>query len=178
MNHQQTVATHEPDRLAKQRDERILILAPTGGDQEIIAAAAAEGCCTAEIVADMAHLCAAIDEGAGALVLVDAAFSPADIASLRAALRKQPAWSALPILLICADVAQEEARQRFLHLVGLLHPMGQNVHKEERPLDSRLLIEWFEVALHERRSTSSAAASSPCSRRFPSGSSCWTPPDA
>src|ERR1700677_2449709 len=59
----------EPDRRQALLEERVLILVPAESDAKFISAAAAQGGFTAEIAADMAHLCAAISEGAGAVVL-------------------------------------------------------------------------------------------------------------
>jgi hypothetical protein len=60
----------QADRSEPPRDERIFVLAPAA-DAEVIAAASAEGGFSVQRVDDMASLCAAIGEGAGAVVLVD-----------------------------------------------------------------------------------------------------------
>jgi hypothetical protein len=57
------------------REERILVLACEERDAQAISSAVAEGG-YAEIAPDMAQLCAAVREGAGAVVLVDAGASP------------------------------------------------------------------------------------------------------
>jgi PAS domain S-box-containing protein len=145
-----TGATHEPGRPIAPREERILILVPTTSDAEYISAAAAHGGFTAETVADMAGLCAAIGEGAGLVLLVDAGFSPTDIAALRETLRAQPPWSDLPILLLGADVEREEARQRMLRLLEVLEPVGSALLME-RPLNSAILVTRFTVAMRARR---------------------------
>ncbi len=93
-------------------EERILVLAPDESDAEAISAAALEGGFSAEVVADMGRVCAGIGEAAGAVVLVDAGWPPADIAALREALRAQPSWSDIPVLLVGADVERDEARER------------------------------------------------------------------
>ena len=114
------------------------------------AAAATEGGFTAEIVADVAALCTAMAEGAGAVALVEASFSPADVDTLRDALRAQPPWSDLPMLLVPADVDRDEARQRMRWLVEVLEPVG-NVQLAERPLESWVLVRRFTAALRARR---------------------------
>ena len=142
-----------------QREERILILAPPrNNDAENISAAATEGGFTPEIVADMAQLCMAIGEGAGAVVLVDAAFSPADVAALRDTLYEQPPWSALPIMLIAADVEQDEVTERFFRLCELLQPTKNTLYLGERRLGKRLLINWLGSALDGRRRQYAARA--------------------
>jgi PAS domain S-box-containing protein len=104
-------------------EERVLILAPTGRDAEDISAIAVEGGFTPEIVADMAHLCAAIGQGAGVVVLVDSAFPTAEIAALGETLRAQPSWSDLPLVLVApADVERFEARERMDRIVETLGP--------------------------------------------------------
>ncbi|APR78692.1 two-component hybrid sensor and regulator [Minicystis rosea] len=105
----------------------------------------------------MSSLCAAIGEGAGAAVLVDASFSPAELEALRDALRAQPTWSDLPILLVCADVERDEARPRMRRLVEILQPVG-DVHLVERPLEGWMLVTQFTAALRARRHQYAARA--------------------
>jgi PAS domain S-box-containing protein len=137
-------------RSAERREERILILAPTGTDAEVISAAAAEGGFASEHVADMASLRKAIGEGAGALVLADAGFSPAEVGSLRETLRAQPSWSDIPILLVSADVDRDEARQRLRRLVDMLQPVGC-LHLVERPIEAWMLATRFTSSIRARR---------------------------
>jgi PAS domain S-box-containing protein len=151
------VSADEPRRPAAGREERILILAPAPSDASAISAAATEGGFTAEIVADMTSLCAAIGEGAGATVIVDAALSPAELGALREVLQAQPTWSDLPILLVLADVERDEARPRMRRLVELLQPAG-NVHLLERPLEGWMLVTRFTAALRTRRRQYAARA--------------------
>jgi PAS domain S-box-containing protein len=144
-------ATEEAARAAEQRAERILILAPTGTDAQVISAAATEGGFTPEIVDDMASLCTAIAEGAGAVVLVDEALSPVDVAVLREMLRAQPSWSDLPILpVLSAEVDREEALQRMRRLVQSLQPVV-SLHLLERPLEGWILVTRFTAAIRARR---------------------------
>jgi PAS domain-containing protein len=131
-------------------EERILVLAPEARDAEDISAAAVEGSFTVEVVPDMASLCHAVRAGAGALMLVEASFSPAEVASLRETLLEQPPWSELPILVLAADVEREEARLRMLHLADLLAPVPM-LSFWERPLFRRMLIGRFAAALRVRR---------------------------
>jgi PAS domain-containing protein len=139
-----------------QSQERILILAPET-DAQVISAAATEGGFAAEIVADAASVRAAIGEGAGAVVLVDAELSPADIGALREALEVQPSWSDLLLILVSADVERDEGRQRMRRLVELLGP-SSNLHLLERPLESWMLVAGFSAALRSRRRQYAARA--------------------
>jgi PAS domain S-box-containing protein len=134
---------------ATEREERILILASSGTDAETISAAAAEGGFTAEVLADLSSLRAAIDEGTGAIVLVEAAFPPAEVEALRETLRAQPTWSDLPVLLVSADLEREEARRRLQHLVRGLQPGDMQL--VERPMEKWMLATRLATALRGRR---------------------------
>jgi len=138
---------------ADRPEERILVLAPVeSSDARVISDAATEGGFTAEFFADAAALCAAIGEGAGAIVVVDTAPAAVQTEALRHALRAQPTWSDLPVLLVAADA------ERMRRLVEALQPVG-NVHLLlKRPLESWALITRFTAALRMRRRQYAARA--------------------
>jgi PAS domain S-box-containing protein len=134
---------------AAPREERILILAPSETDAETISAAATEAGIAAEVLPDMASLCAAVGEGAGAIALVEAELPAAEVELLREALRAQPTWSSLPVLLISADVERDEARRRLHGLVQGLQP--GDAHLVERPMEKWILATRLAAALRARR---------------------------
>jgi len=109
----------EPDRRQALLEERILILASSGTDAQVILAAAVDGGFTAEAVADVASLCTAIVKGAGAVVLVEADFSPADVSALRSPQFQWTGREGLPGLRGYAYGKQEGRQARVtLHLLN------------------------------------------------------------
>jgi signal transduction histidine kinase/CheY-like chemotaxis protein len=134
-----------PDR--DPRAERVLVLAPTGRDAEVVVAALADAGIAAERCADIQALCRGIEEGAGGALIAEEALSPDAIAALDATLGAQPPWSDLPIVLVTGRGEHNEARAR---IVELLEPAG-NLAIMERPFRKLTLCTVFESVLRARR---------------------------
>jgi len=134
---------------ANERDERVLILAPSRRDGPTVAAILERAGLGAETFMGLADLCSALDDGAGAALVVEEAVStPTTKALLQACLERQPPWSEPPIVLVMADGSRgstgfgrgSEAFAVFGNLVVL-----------ERPLRSATLVSTIRSALRARR---------------------------
>lgn len=131
----------------QQIDERILVLAPTGGD----AANAMDLLKRAGFVAkrcdDLAELCELVNEGAGACLIAEEALSGALIVTLADTLKKQPSWSDIPIVAITSGGDTTQASLRAFHV---FRSTG-NITLVERPFRAITLVSTLQTALRARR---------------------------
>jgi len=111
-------------------DERILLLAPSGRDCELIAQILKNAKLWPYISKSMEELCLQVPAGAAALVIAEEAINSKNIGVLVEALHGQPPWSDLPVLLMTGGgEATEQSRFR----LRLFDPLG-NITLLERPL--------------------------------------------
>jgi signal transduction histidine kinase len=129
------------------RELRVLVLAPRGRDARVIcevlqrAGICAERCVTVE------DLGQEFQAGAGASVLTTEALSVSKIQVLEQVLDLQPAWSALPFLLLTGGGASTQRSMRQLALLERL----RNITLLERPLRRVTLVSAVQVALRLRK---------------------------
>jgi signal transduction histidine kinase/CheY-like chemotaxis protein len=128
------------------RAERLLILAPTGRDAELASAALGARGLACEVARDIASLCAALEEGAGAVLLAEEVLAPAAAQRLAAWVLRQPPWSDLPILVVTSMGGALDVRGEAL---DRLAPLG-NVTLLERPLRRMTLVSAARSALRAR----------------------------
>jgi signal transduction histidine kinase/DNA-binding response OmpR family regulator len=129
-----------PDREA---GERVLVLMPTARDAERTVGFLEEENIASEVCADLAELWRSLRAGAGALLLTDEALSSDTAGQLSEALREQPAWSVLPILVL--------AREGWSRVGEHLAPEQSSLVIVERPVRTRTLIGVVRSALRDRR---------------------------
>lgn len=87
--------------MSRQVDERVLIMAPVGRDAALTTRILQRAGFSTGICPDLPALSAAIAEGAGAVLLTQEALrSSASHGALSRELESQPAWSALPLVVI------------------------------------------------------------------------------
>jgi two-component system, sensor histidine kinase len=131
-------------RDARSREDRILILAPTGKDavlaQEILERAGLFGfrCC------QMTEVLAELNVGAGALLIAEEAFADDPAGTLAAWLGQQPPWSDLPVLVLARPGANSAAVR------GAIEQLG-NVTVVERPTRVATLVSVVRTALRSRQ---------------------------
>jgi PAS domain S-box-containing protein len=101
-----------------------------------------------QICGSLVDLCGRIGEGAAAVLLAEEALSAAQLPELLKALRAQPAWSDLPLLILTSATHQDDAAS--VEILKLFGPSG-NVTLLERPLRSVILVSTVQVALRARR---------------------------
>ncbi|HEX2225164.1 MAG TPA: ATP-binding protein [Thermoanaerobaculia bacterium] len=130
------------------REERILILAPTGRDAMLAAGLLAQELTQEEVdcqcCGNGVELCQAIAAGAGAVLLAEEALVPATLEPLRTALADQPPWSDLPLIVFTRG---DSSSGEILKLLGPLC----NATLLERPVRLTTLVSAVRAALRARR---------------------------
>ncbi len=129
------------------RDERILVLAPTGRDGPMIAKSLHQAKLTAQVVADVTELCQAWDEGAGAALIAEEALPNEPLSCLVQAIQQQPVWSDFPLVLLTTG---GKTTRTSMAIVLALEPRG-NVTLLERPVRILTLVSALQSAVRARR---------------------------
>jgi signal transduction histidine kinase len=125
----------------------VLLVTPTGRDAELIQAALQASSVQSEPLRDVAEAVKSLQaREAGALLIAEEALGHQEIALLALALKEQPAWSALPVLVL--TVGEQETFQRRLH-ERQRSSLG-NTTLLERPIRSATLVSSVKSALHAR----------------------------
>ena len=124
-------------------EQRVLIFPPSRRDGEVtceVLRRAGLHCAVRNEAFEVAH---GIEAGAGALIMTDAALAAPGIETILASLSRQPAWSDLPVVLLCQPGAQTPP---VAHLFTAL----TNVTVLDRPTSARTLASTAQAALRGR----------------------------
>jgi signal transduction histidine kinase/ActR/RegA family two-component response regulator len=124
-------------------DERVLMLAPTGRDGELICSVLEDGGVKCRVCPDMLDLCRSLHEGGAALLIAEEALADGAYRDLVAVLAQQPPWSEPPILLLSERGADSETITEALLSLG-------NVTVLERPTRVPTLVSAVHSALRSR----------------------------
>ena len=124
----------------------MVLLTPTGRDAVLIAGAFERFGIEAQACTDSEALSSEIAAGVDSVVIAEEAISPKVIAEVGKALRDQPPWSDLPIIVLSAN--GESARHLEPRLERLA-PLG-NVTVVERPVHPATLLSVVNAALRAR----------------------------
>jgi two-component system, sensor histidine kinase len=127
--------------------ERVLLLSPTGRDAAILKDQLVRRGFVVEICPDIAALCGAIDEGAGAAFVAEEGLIGDALGCLSETLRRQPTWSDLPVV-VMTEAGETTAYSR--RLQAIVHAAG-NVTLLPRPIRLVTLFSVIESALRSRR---------------------------
>lgn len=129
------------------RELHILIYALFGRDAEATQRILSSVSIESEVCHDIDALCAALERGAGAILLAEEALAPSAVQRLTAVLGAQPSWSDLPVI-VSATEAPEERRG-----FGLMSRLGEGVNLSilERPVRARAMVSAVRSALRARR---------------------------
>ena len=123
------------------REEAVLILAHDAALSRKVLEDAGMECAPCR---DIGDLCAGIDDGAGIAVLAEEALTHETLELLRLAIRRQPAWSDFPLLVLTAEGADSELVLHTLETLG-------NVTLLQRPVRVPALVSAVRTALRARR---------------------------
>jgi signal transduction histidine kinase/ActR/RegA family two-component response regulator len=125
--------------------QRILILAPIGRDAELLCTHLQKGGMPCHVCSNMDEICAAIDEGAGALMFTEEALTPEATHKLALVLQAQPAWSEVPVIILTGLPSFETKHRSFREL-------GQrtNITLVDRPVRIQSLISAAQSSLRAR----------------------------
>lgn len=129
------------------RDERILILAPTGRDALMTARFLNEAGLPAQVCATIEEMCREILDGAGLAFLTGEALTTEALRCLTEALADQPTWSDIPLLVLTSGGAQTPANADALNTLG----EAGNVTLIERPVRVTTLLSAIKSTLRARR---------------------------
>jgi PAS domain S-box-containing protein len=127
------------------RDERVLVLLPTERDAGRMADTLAKASLAGVPCRDLPHLGRELAAGAGALLVTEEAILADRAGVLAAALRTQPAWSAVPLVVLAAEGSDSGQKQE------LFSGVGANVTLLDRPVRVRSLLSVIQAALRTRR---------------------------
>jgi signal transduction histidine kinase len=124
-------------------DSRVLILPPTRRDGEVTRELLNRAGISCHVCYTPADMSAEMAAGAGALVLTDAALTPGNLDPVLTHLARQPAWSDLPVVLLC---------QTGVHAPPTTRVIGAftNVTLLDRPTSARSLLSAVQTALRAR----------------------------
>ncbi|HZJ54808.1 MAG TPA: ATP-binding protein [Myxococcaceae bacterium] len=136
------------------REERILVLAPTGRDAALAGQTLERAGLVAELLRSADVLATAIEEGAGAVLITEEALSPRTVDLIASALDRQPPWSDLPLVVFAAPMDRQASSAR---LDWMSERLG-NVTLVERPVRVATLVTTVKAALRARRRQYAARA--------------------
>jgi signal transduction histidine kinase len=127
-------------------DERILVMAPTGRDTELVCTLLENAGLICAGYSTPESFFAALPDGAGALLITTEALSPAVIQTLAHVLADQPSWSDLSLVLL-SQPHQKVAEAQ------LYEQLGANVSLSllERPIQPTTLLVLFQSLIQGRR---------------------------
>ena len=130
----------------KAEGERILILAPTGRDSELLAGAIENAGLEAAVCPDMDGLCSSLASGGAVAVVAEEALTRSGSDQLDKALADQPSWSDIPVVVLLSPGATLSSSR------ALLAQFAQNGNPIllERPVRSIALVSTLQAALRAR----------------------------
>src|SRR5436190_878599 len=100
------------------RDQRILILAPTGRDAELTARFLADTSLVAHVCITIDEVCEQMEQGAGVVLLTEESLRTRSVAFLARALMSQPKWSDIPIILLTSGGSESPVNMEILSSLG------------------------------------------------------------
>jgi len=124
-------------------EQRVLIFPPSRRDGEVTRELLRRAGLLCAVCHDAAEVAHEIDAGSGVLIMTDAALALPGIQIILTSLSQQPAWSDLPVVLLCQAGPQTPAVARIL---GAL----TNVTVLDRPTSARTLVSTVQAALRGR----------------------------
>ena len=125
---------------------RVLVLSPTAGDANPIRSWLADAGVGADFFSDPVPLCAAVEAGAGAVIVAEESFTPGASRLITETLAGQPPWSDLPMLVLAAP-----GREPAVPCDRASLSNGPNVILVERPLHGASFLCAVRTALRARR---------------------------
>ena len=124
-------------------EQRVLIFPPSRRDGEVTREVLRRAGLMCAVYHDAGEVAREIDAGTGALIMTDAALAITGIQTVLTSLSRQPAWSDLPVVLLCQTGPQTPA-------VAGITSAFTNVTVLDRPTSARTLISAAQAALRGR----------------------------
>ncbi|HET6837115.1 MAG TPA: response regulator [Gemmatimonadales bacterium] len=132
--------------MEKSVGERILLLAPTGRDAELLAGTLGQAGFATSVCADMDALCTALPEGGAVAVIAEEALGGPATDRLKRTLGQQPSWSDIPIIVLLSSGATLASSRA---LLSHFSEHG-NLTLLERPVRSIALLSTLQSAVRAR----------------------------
>jgi signal transduction histidine kinase/ActR/RegA family two-component response regulator len=129
-----------------QRDQRILIFAPTGKDAELMGRFVSDTGLTSHICITIDEVCEQMKQGAGVVFLTEEALTTRSLGCLAQSLMTQPNWSDIPIILLTSGGSESSVNDESLASLGAIG----NVSLIERPVRMMTLLSAIKAALRAR----------------------------
>ena len=130
----------------RHKDGRVIIIAPVGQDAEAIAAFLDGKGFETQICHELDEYSQQVTDSAGALLLTEEALESAQGSLLLDALKAQPPWSELPLIVLTSG-----GESRRVGLLNLAAAAAGTVTLLERPINTLTLLRSVQVALRSRR---------------------------
>jgi len=127
-------------------EHRVLVLAPSGRDGVLAAQVLEQAQIETVVCGGPNELIERLAEGAGAALVAEEALTRNVVVQLGAALRAQPPWSDLPIIIFTAQASTAKQNQRALEAFADLG----NVTFLERPIHPQTMVSGARAALRAR----------------------------
>ena len=140
------MAKIEKMNLSSDLDSRVLILAPSGRDADLISSALREVGVFCHICNSAADVVSEFETGAAAAVMSEEGLGETEVQVIASALRRQAPWSDLPIIVMTGSGEPNRASRQ---LATMRKPLG-NVTLQERPLRAVTLVSTVQSALRAR----------------------------
>ena len=131
--------------LKSEPDERVIIIAPVGQDAAAMEALLESEGFQVEVSSGLIECCEKVSN-AGALLLTEEALELPQVSDLMEALKAQPAWSELPLIILTSG-----GESRLAKLLDLVAAAAGNVTLLERPMSKATLLRSVQVAVSSRR---------------------------
>src|SRR5690606_17151775 len=129
------------------KEERILILTPTGRDAAVAAQVLETSGFATMVCATLEEVAEECAKGASALLLAEEGLSPQGMKCLLASLSSQPPWSDVPIVILTGSGEINSSRLQTLNAFG----HSANVTLLERPFRQLTLISALKMAMRARQ---------------------------
>jgi PAS domain S-box-containing protein len=131
---------------SQKSDERVLLTTPTGRDAQLISNLLGKAGLACHECSSIDDLVAEMEKAAGAAIIAEECLGPGPVARLAEALRRQPPWSEVPLIVLTSGGATTHASLRG---VQMREPLG-NITLLERPVRPVTLVSTVRVALRAR----------------------------
>jgi signal transduction histidine kinase len=125
------------------REDRVLVLAPTAADATLTRTLLSEAGLACHVCPDLLALCREVGAGVGAVLLTEEVLTEDESDCFVEALRQQPPWSDLPIVLLTTRGSESPVAAWAMDRLG-------NVTVLERPVRVTTLISGLRTALRAR----------------------------
>ncbi len=133
--------------MSSNSERRVLVLALIGRDGSLICQTLSQAGIEAQLCRDPESVQREVMQGAAAVVLTPESLGSDGVERISDAIRKQPSWSDLPVLIMTADGVVSQLIKRNLKL---FEPLG-NTTLLERPVRTTTLVSVVRTALRARQ---------------------------